>query len=528
MSDAAGLPTTPLFPPGYRASCLLLHVTSLPSAHGIGDVGPAACSWIDRLLNAGQRWWQALPLGPTGYGNSPYQSLSAFAGNFLLVSPDLLVREGLLRQSDLEPPTPQTTRVNFAAVAQSKLRLLETAWKNFQAASANMRAAYDRFCLEQAHWLDDYALFRSLKHHHAGVHYLEWPQELVTRQPQALKSAAETLALPVSLVRFAQFLIFQQGALLRDHARARGVRLIGDLPFFVSPDSSDMWAHPELFLLDRQRRPVVVAGVPPDAFSADGQRWGNPIYDWEAHRRTGYRWWIDRARALLAHVDAIRLDHFRGFAAAWHIPANSPTARTGEWVPGPGADLLGTALREVGNAPFIAEDLGIITPDVTALLERFQLAGTRVLQFAFDGNPRNPHLPHSYAQNVVAYTATHDNNTSRAWFAELSAPQRWLVSRAFGLPVLREDQAAHALIEAAWASPAALAIAPLQDLLNLGAEARMNTPGTPQGNWAWRCTDEMLATAPFQMLADLTRRTSRVGAPIPTNNPPRPPVELAR
>jgi 4-alpha-glucanotransferase len=512
MSDNMSRTSLPPFPPGYRASGLLLHVTSLPSRYGIGDVGPAAMAWIDRLRAAGQTWWQALPLGPTGYGNSPYQSLSSFAGNGLLISPELLIEDGLLRQSDCEGPSFPATAVDYNAVIPFKQRLIATAWKNFRAGTrADMRPAYERFCVEEAHWLKDYALFRALKARYQGVHYLKWPAELVRRDPSALARAYRDLAEPVDRVRWAQFLLFRQGARLREHAQARGLRLIGDLPFFVSPDSSDVWANPELFLLDEQLRPRFVAGVPPDYFSSEGQLWGNPVYDWEALRRTGYRWCIDRLRALLAHVDAIRLDHFRGFAAAWHVPAGSATARSGQWVPGPGAEFFTAVQKELGGLPFIAEDLGLITPDVCALRDQFRLPGTRVLQFAFDGHSDNPYLPENYVPNTVVYTGTHDNNTTLGWFEELPESQRQILWRYLDRPAGAGDESAQALMRLAWSSTAALAIAPLQDLLNLGTEARMNIPGRAAGNWRWRCTEDMLSPAAFQWLRDLTETSNRAG-----------------
>ena len=395
----------PPFPPEYRASGLLLHVTSLPSPYGIGDVGPAAVAWIDRLHEAGQSWWQALPLGPTGYGDSPYQSLSSFAGNPLLISPDWLIEDELLRPSDCAGHSFSASAVDFGAVTRFKFALLETAWRNFGGgARPDLRSAFERFGQDQAHWLDDYALFRALKGRYSGAPYLQWPDGLVRRAPTALDQARRELASQVEQVRFAQFLLFRQGARLKAHARAKGVRLIGDLPFFASPDSSDVWAEPELFLLDTQHRPVVVAGVPPDYFSSLGQRWGNPIYDWDALRARRYRWWIDRLRALLAHVDAIRLDHFRGFAAAWHIPGGAPTAQSGRWVPGPGADFFGVAQDTLGALPFLAEDLGFITPDVGQLRDAFHIPGTRVLQFAFDGHPDNPHLPDNFTSTTRSCT----------------------------------------------------------------------------------------------------------------------------
>jgi 4-alpha-glucanotransferase len=512
MSEHTPGTSIPPFPANYRGSGLLLHVTSLPSRYGIGDVGPAAMAWIDRLREAGQTWWQALPLGPTGFGNSPYQSLSSFAGNGLLISPDLLIEDGLLRPSDCEGPSFPATAVDYDAVIPFKQRLLATAWRKFRAGTrADLRPAYERFCAEQAHWLKDYALFRALKARYQGAHYLKWPAELVRRDPSALALAHRDLADLVDRARWAQFLLFRQGARLKEYAQASGVRLIGDLPFFVSPDSSDVWANPELFLLDERCRPRFAAGVPPDYFSSEGQLWGNPVYNWDALRRTGYRWGIDRMRALLAHVDAIRLDHFRGFAAAWHVPSGSVTAQSGEWVPGPGADFFAAVQSDLGGLPFIAEDLGVITPDVRALRDRFGLPGTRVLQFAFDGHADNPYLPENYVPNTVVYTGTHDNSTTRGWFEDLPDSQRQTLWHYLRRPAAGAGEAAPALMHLAWSSAAALAMAPLQDLLNLGREARMNVPGRAGGNWRWRCTDDMLTPAAFQPLRDLTETSNRTG-----------------
>jgi 4-alpha-glucanotransferase len=499
-----------LFPPEYRASGLLLHVTSLPSPYGIGDLGPSAFSWIDRLHDAGQGWWQSLPLGPTGYGNSPYQSLSSFAGNGLLISPEGLISDGLLRASDCDSHF-SSDAVDYDTVIQFKHGLLEKAWTYFQAGERkDLHFAYDEFCAKQAHWLEDYALFRSLKAKFKGAYYLEWPAELIQRRPNALNDARRELASEIDQVRFAQFLVFRQADQLKKHARANGIGLIGDLPFFVSPDSSDVWSNPELFLLDEQRRPHFVAGVPPDYFSAQGQLWGNPVYNWDALRSTGYRWCIDRLRALLSHVDLIRLDHFRGFAAAWHVPAGAQTAQSGQWVPGPGAGFFQAVQAELGRLPFIAEDLGLITPDVRDLRDEFQVPGTRVLQFAFDGHADNPYLPNNFVPNAVVYTGTHDNAPTRAWYEELPDEQRnnlWsYLKRA---PPGEGAEAAAALMGLGWSSVAALAIAPLQDLLNLGAGTRMNVPGRPDGNWSWRCTEGMLSPAAFQWLRDLTESSKR-------------------
>ena len=500
------------FSADYRGSGLLLHVTSLPSPYGIGDVGPVAISWVDRLSGSGQSWWQSLPLGPTGYGNSPYQPLSSFAGNALVISPEWLIEDELLEPNDTTHPAFSAACVDYEAVVAFKHALLEKAWGHFKAgARADLGPAYQQFCRDQSHWLDDYALFRALKAKFGNAAYLDWPNDLVQRRPAALEQARHDLSDQIGLARFAQFLVFRQAERLKSYAHAKGLRLIGDLPFFVSPDSSDVWAHPELFLLDERNRPRFVAGVPPDYFSALGQLWGNPLYNWEALRQCGYCWWIDRLRSLLSHVDLIRLDHFRGFAAAWHVPAGSPDARFGEWLPGPGADLFRVAQRDLGTLPFIAEDLGLITPDVHALRDQFQLPGMRVLQFAFDGGADNPYLPANYVANTVVYTGTHDNPTTRGWFEELSDEQRQKVWNYVKGAGSGSSDAAHALIELAWSSIAALAMTPLQDLLNLGKEARMNVPGRAEGNWRWRCTEDMLSDSAFAWLRELTKSTSRSG-----------------
>jgi 4-alpha-glucanotransferase len=498
-----------------RASGMLLHVTSLPSAYGIGDLGPSAMSWIDRLHDAGQAWWQSLPLGPTGYGNSPYQSLSSFAGNVLLISPDGLISDGLLRASDCTYEF-SSGLVDYSSVIPFKHRLLEKAWTYFRAGERkDLQPAYDEYCAKETHWLEDYALFRALKAKHRDAYYLEWPPELVQRRPNALSAARRELASEIDRVRFAQFLLFRQAERLKEHAHAKGLRLMGDLPFFVSPDSSDVWANPELFLLDEQRRPRFVAGVPPDYFSAQGQLWGNPVYNWDALRATGYQWSIDRLRALLTHVDAIRLDHFRGFAAAWHVPAGASTAQSGQWAPGPGAGFFQAVQKELGHLPFIAEDLGIITPDVRALRDEFQVPGTRVLQFAFDGHPDNPYLPGNFVPNSVVYTGTHDNATTREWYEDLPDDQRRNLWSYLKRTPGESSEVAAVLLGLAWSSVAALAIAPLQDLLNLGREARMNVPGRPDGNWSWRVSENMLSDAAFQLLRELTEGSKRLPGAAP-------------
>jgi 4-alpha-glucanotransferase len=512
MSNSGGPPHIPPFPPEYRASGLLLHVTSLPSPYGIGDLGSSAFSWVNRLHDTGQSWWQALPLGPTGYGDSPYQPTSSFAGNTMVISPESLVSDELLEAKDCEASFPSGI-VDYDSMVPFKMRLLERAWNNFKAGRReDLRPEYYQFCAQQEHWLEDYALFQALKAKYNGAYYLDWPEDLVQRRPGALVGARRELANQIDQVRFAQFLLFRQGDQLKAFAHSKGVRLIGDLPFFVSPDSSDVWSNPELFLLDEHRRPRFAAGVPPDYFSAQGQLWGNPVYNWDALRATGYRWSIDRVRALLAHVDAIRLDHFRGFAAAWHVPAGAPTAQSGQWVQGPGGLFFEAVQNELGQLPFIVEDLGIITPDVEALRDRFRLPGTRVLQFAFDGHSDNPYLPNNFVPNTVAYTGTHDNAPTREWYEELPDYQRqnfWsYVKRTPG----ESSEAAPALMSLAWSSMAALVISPLQDLLNLGAESRMNVPGRASGNWRWRSPEGMLADRAFDWLQELTETAKRSGA----------------
>jgi 4-alpha-glucanotransferase len=502
----------PPFPPYYRASGLLLHVTSLPSPYGIGDLGPAAYTWIDRLEEAGQSWWQALPLGPTGYGNSPYQALSSFAGNALIISPDLLKEDGLLELRD-EFVSPDSAAVDYESVIPFKRRLVETAWARFQRGmGTDLRLEYEEFCAKQASWLEDYALFRALKAKYHGASYVNWPDELAERHPSALAEARRHLAAEMDVVRFAQFLLWRQGERLKSYAHSKEIGLIGDLPFFVSPDSSDVWANPEFFHFDEHRRPKFVAGVPPDYFSAQGQLWGNPVYNWEALRATDYRWCIDRFRALLSHVDVVRLDHFRGFAAAWHVPAEGQTARSGSWQPGPGAEFFQAVQTALGGLPFIAEDLGVITPDVEKLRDQFRFPGTRVLQFAFDGHEDNPYLPENFVNNTVVYTGTHDNPTSREWFEELTDVQRETLSTKYFDHIAGENiEPGPALMHLAWHSCAAVAMAPLQDLLNLGREARMNVPGTAGANWRWRCTKAMLTDEAFAWLRDLTGASKRLG-----------------
>jgi 4-alpha-glucanotransferase len=491
-----------------RSAGILLHPTSLPGPYGIGDLGEEAYRWVDRLVNAGQTWWQILPLGPTGYGDSPYQAFSAFAGNIYLLSPDFLVRDGLLQFSDLDGQYFPAEYVDYGAVIPFKLGLLARAWEQFLGGAAHgLREPFEEFCEHEAAWLDDFALFMALKAAQGGSSWQTWDPDLVLRRPEALARARRELDDLVGMHKFGQLLFFRQWLALKGHANARGLRLIGDVPIFVSGDSADVWANPELFLLDEERRPRVVAGVPPDYFSATGQLWGNPLYDWEQARREDYAWWVARLRATLRQVDLIRLDHFRGFESYWEVPAGSPNAIQGRWVKGPGLDLFFALREQLGGLPLIAEDLGLITPEVEALRDDLHLPGMRILQFAFGGAPEDRFLPHNYDRNSVVYTGTHDNDTTHGWYATISDGERHFVRRYLGRD---GGDIAWDLIRLAWSSVADWALAPLQDVLNLGTEARMNFPGKPSGNWCWRVTPELLGHGPLERLEDLTRLYARV------------------
>jgi 4-alpha-glucanotransferase len=488
--------------PPERSAGILLHPTSLPSASGIGDLGPAAYAWVDALARARQSWWQILPLGPTGFGDSPYAALSAFAGNPNLISPEQLVRDGLLNNDDFAAAHWPTDRVEFARIIPYKAALTAQAWNHFQAGRGKaLRPAFEEFRAQEAGWLDEFALFMALKEAHGGVSWHEWPEELVLRKPEALQQARRELAEAIELHRFRQFLFYRQWRMLRLDARERNIRLIGDVPIFVADDSVDVWTNPELFLLDERRRPTVVAGVPPDYFSNTGQLWGNPLYNWPAHERNGYAWWTARLRAALGQVDRIRLDHFRGFEAYWEVPAGQATAEKGRWVKGPGADFFRVLRDKLGQLPLIAEDLGVITPEVRQLRMQFDLPGMRILQFAFGGAFERRFLPHRHERNTVVYSGTHDNDTTRGWYETLTADElRFLRSYAPGT----ENDVSWGLIRLAWMSVADYAITPLQDVLGLGSEARMNRPGRPSGNWRWRFRADMLTQALLDRLAELT------------------------
>lgn len=505
------------FPADFRAAGVLLHLTSLPSRFGIGDLGPPAFAWIDRLAEAKQSWWQILPLSAPGYGNSPFEPLSTFSLNSALVSPERLVEEELLQADDLRDGSVSAESVDYDRVRPFKERLLDLAWDRFrQGSREDLRPVFETYCHEHAEWLDDYALFCVLKRKHGDAPFLDWPAELRRREDAAMHYAGRELGAALDRLRFEQFLLDRQARALKAHARQRGVRLIGDLPFFVSLDSSDVWARPELFLLDRECRPRFLSGVPPDYFSSSGQLWGTPVYDWNAHRRSGYDWWIRRLRWLLSYVDLIRLDHFRAFAAAWHVPAGAATAERGEWLPGPGAHFFSAARQALGGLPLVAEDLGLLTQDVYELRDEFDLPGMRVLQFAFDSDENNPFLPDNYVANTVVYTGTHDNDTTRGWFESLTAEQQENVFSHLGAAAKDGGNVAWELIRLAATSRAALAIVPLQDVLNLPSSARMNVPGSTAGNWRWRATEQMLCDPALSELRALTEETGRAASAAPS------------
>ena len=488
--------------PPQRSAGILLHPTSLPAACGIGDLGPAAYSWVDALARARQTWWQILPLGPTGYGDSPYAAFSAFAGNPNLISPELLAADGLLKAEEFAFAHWPADRIDYGPIIAYKAGLTAHAWNNFQnGRSKALRSDFDEFRTQEAGWLDDFALFMALKEAHGGISWHEWPEDLILREPDALQQARQDLAEEMELHSFRQFLFYRQWRALKQYAAQQNVRLIGDLPIFVADDSADVWTDPELFLLDPQRRPTVVSGVPPDYFSATGQLWGNPLYNWEAHKRSGYAWWTARLRTALEQVDCVRLDHFRGFESYWEVPAGQPTAEKGRWVKGPGADFFRVLRDKLGNLPLIAEDLGMITPEVRQLRRQFNLPGMRILQFAFGGAPERRFLPHRHERNTVVYTGTHDNDTTHGWYKTLTGDELDFLRR---YAPSTENDISWDLIRLAWMSVADYAIAPLQDVLSLGEEARMNWPGRPSGNWRWRFRADMLSEELLDRLAELT------------------------
>jgi 4-alpha-glucanotransferase len=495
-----------------RASGVLLHPTSLPSPYGIGDLGDGAYALVDFLVESRQSLWQILPLGPTGYGDSPYQCFSSFAGNPLLVSPARLVQDGYLPETALaQAPDFPAERVDYGRVIDYKNELLALAHEHFATHGTDaQRDAYGRFTDLTAAWLDDYALFMALKEHHrehAGGVWNTWPEPLAQRRTEALAEWGEKLADQISLHKFKQFLFFEQWLTLKQHANARGVRIIGDVPIFVAFDSADVWANLELFHLDDRGRPTFVAGVPPDYFSETGQRWGNPLYRWQQMAENGYAWWAARLKMTFAQVDIVRIDHFRGFEAYWEIPAEEPTAVVGQWVKGPDQAFFEAMRRRLGELPIIAEDLGVITPEVIALREAFDFPGMKILQFAFGGTQTSDFLPHNYPRNCVVYTGSHDNETTLGWYGNASPEEQDHVRRY----VARDgSDIVWDMIRLAQASVADMAVIPLQDLMELDNEARMNYPGRVGGWWTWRYRQEMLTQEIAGRLREMTELYGRM------------------
>lgn len=467
-----------------RGSGILLHPTSLPGPDGIGDLGDAAYRFVDWLARAKQRYWQLMPLVPPGYGNSPYAAYSAFAGNPLLISLDVLIGDGLLDPHAFRnTPFPEGI-VSFAGATAQKDRALRAAFARFnEQLSAQLTAEFNTFCESERWWLDDFCLFMAIKIEQGGVAWSDWPSDLKRRDPTSIANALDRLKAEIRFHKFAQWLFRRQWFALRVYANERGVQIIGDIPIFVALDSADVWAHPDLFRLDAELQPIAVAGVPPDYFSSTGQRWGNPLYDWGAMAHAGYQWWIDRFRGLLALVDIIRIDHFRGFAANWSVPFDAETAAEGWWDRGPGEALFRAIERALGSEPIVVEDLGLITKDVRALREKLGLPGMAVLQFAFEDDPDNLYLPHNIERNSVLYTGTHDNQTTVGWFSSAPDSVRQQVLNYLGRD---GSDIAWDFIRLALNSQAVIAMAPMQDVLRLGDQARMNVPGKPDGNWSWR------------------------------------------
>ncbi|MGH9949669.1 MAG: 4-alpha-glucanotransferase [Pyrinomonadaceae bacterium] len=503
-----------------RASGILLHPTSLPGAFGIGDLGATAFEFVDFLAEANQTYWQILPLGPTGYGDSPYQCFSAFAGNTLLISPEKLVEDEFLTSEQIaDRPDFPAHKVDFGAVYKWKNKILSLAYEGLHhITSVNLGGKFESFVQENTWWLDDYALYRAIKAWQDQKPWYEWPTPLKLREPGAILAIREQLFEEMMAEKFYQFLFFRQWGLLKQYANKLGVKIIGDIPIFVALDSADVWCNQSKFKLNPDGSPRVVAGVPPDYFSKTGQLWGNPIYDWESMRKDEFRWWIARAVFTLKTVDVVRVDHFRGFAAAWEVPGDDKTAENGRWVEVPGRELFAALRQHLGELPIIAEDLGVITPDVEELRDSNGFPGMKILQFAFGGDAKNHDLPHNYIPNCAAYTGTHDNDTTLGWWLSQAGAgstrdeQDISREREFCMKYLSTDgdEIHWDFIRSVWASVADTAIAPLQDLLGIGTEGRMNLPASVSGNWFWRFHKDALTPEIAARLKELTETYGRV------------------
>ena len=496
--------------PFPRSSGILLHPTSFPSRFGIGDLGLEAYSFIDFLKESHQQYWQVLPLGPTGYGNSPYMCYSAMAGNPLLISPEKLLDEGLLAEEDFANlPGFPVEKVDFEQVVPIKIGLLKKACENFRAnATPIQQREFEGFCDSKAYWLDNYALFMALKDDSNGASWNAWEPEFVKRKPEALAQVQDRLNGEIFYYKFVQFEFFRQWSNLKSYANMRGIDIIGDIPIYVAHDSADVWAHPDIFCLDKETGVAAqMAGVPPDYFSATGQLWGNPVYNWEELQKQDFRWWVQRFEAMLDYVDIIRIDHFRGFEAYWSVPQGEETAINGKWVEAPGDAFFEVIRQKLGKLPVLAEDLGVITPEVEALRDKYEFPGMKVLQFAFGSDPGNPFLPFNYPRNAVVYTGTHDNDTTVGWFNTANDNEKhnlWLYLGCISPEGINWD-----LIRLALSSIANQAIIPLQDVLGLGNEARMNFPSIAEGNWEWRYQAAALTEELGDRLKVLTRLNGR-------------------
>ena len=490
-----------------RSSGILFHPTSLPGKYGIGTLGKEAYAFIDFLKKSRQKLWQIFPLGPTGYGDSPYQSFSSFAGNPYLIDFDLLIEAHLLSEEDLRDVFfgDNEEYIDYGAIYNQKYPLLRKAYENFKSSDNHeMKENLEHFKRENASWLNDYSLYISLKNHFNGLPWNEWAHDIKNREHGAMEHYRNELADDIEYHNFIQFLFFKQWGDVKRYANENGIKIIGDIPIFVAADSSDAWANPEIFLFDEERKPVKVAGVPPDYFSATGQLWGNPLYNWQKLKETNYSWWVERVRANLSTCDIIRIDHFRGFEAYWAVPYGDDTAINGQWEPGPGIDLFNAIKSQLGELPIIAEDLGLMTQGVIDLREATGFPGMKILGFAFDSGEENDYLPHTYTKNCVVYTGTHDNDTLIGWFQKAKEEDRqfardYLNSRS-------DDEIHWDAIRGAWSSVASMAISPVQDFLGLG---RINTPGVAAGNWQWRLRHGVLTDELAERIAKLTRVYSR-------------------
>ncbi len=493
-----------------RSSGILFHPTSLPGKYGIGTLGKEAYAFIDFLKKSRQKLWQIFPLGPTGYGDSPYQSFSSFAGNPYLIDFDLLIEAHLLSEEDLRDVFfgDNEEYIDYGAIYNQKYPLLRKAYENFKSSDNHeMKENLEHFKRENASWLNDYSLYISLKNHFNGLPWNEWAHDIKNREHGAMEHYKNELADDIEYHNFIQFLFFKQWGDVKRYANENGIKIIGDIPIFVAADSSDAWANPEIFLFDEERKPVKVAGVPPDYFSATGQLWGNPLYNWQKLKETNYSWWVERVRANLSTCDIIRIDHFRGFEAYWAVPYGDDTAINGQWEPGPGIDLFNAIKSQLGELPIIAEDLGLMTQGVIDLREATGFPGMKILGFAFDSGEENDYLPHTYTKNCVVYTGTHDNDTLIGWFQKAKEEDRqfardYLNSRS-------DDEIHWDAIRGAWSSVASMAISPVQDFLGLGSEARINTPGVAAGNWQWRLRHGVLTDELAERIAKLTKVYSR-------------------